>query len=138
MSAPVVQAWLSVAQRELVDRYAPQRIRLSNGKTPRVTYSEAGPPHISLRIQELFDVEQGPVIAMGRMPLSNPHPGAQHEAGSGHQRPGQLLAGALSRDQVRTAAKVSEARMAMTDRPAKGKKTNVLIPELVADLQQNT
>ena len=67
---PVVQAWLSVPQRELVDRYAPQRVRLSNGRTPRVTYNEAGPPYISLRIQELFDVEQGPVIAMGRVPLT--------------------------------------------------------------------
>ena len=67
---PVVQAWLSAAQRELVDRYAPQRVRLSNGKTPRVTYNETGPPYISLRIQELFDVRQGPVIAMGRLRLS--------------------------------------------------------------------
>jgi len=67
---PVVHSWLSIAQRELVDRYAPQRVRLSNGKTPRVTYTETGPPFISLRIQELFDVKQGPVIAMGRFPLS--------------------------------------------------------------------
>lgn len=64
---PVVQAWLSANQGELVDRYAPERVRLSNGKTPRVTYAESGPPYISLRIQELFDVNQTPLIAMGRV-----------------------------------------------------------------------
>ena len=66
----VVQSWLSPAQRELVSRYAPERVQLSNGKTPRVTYGEAAPPHIALRIQELYDVAQGPVIAMGRLRLT--------------------------------------------------------------------
>ena len=66
---PVVQSWLSAPQRELVDRYAPETVRLSNGKTPRVKYTEAGPPFISLRIQELFDVVQGPAIAMGRVQI---------------------------------------------------------------------
>ena len=68
--AEVVRTWLSVGQRELVDRYAPARVRLSNGKTPRVTYNESGAPHISLPIQELFDVNEGPTIAMGRVRLA--------------------------------------------------------------------
>ena len=67
---PVVRSWLSVAQRELVDKYAPERVTLSNGRTPKVMYEANGPPFISLRIQELFDVTETPRIAMGRVPLN--------------------------------------------------------------------
>ena len=67
---PVVKSWLSAAQRELLDKYAPERISLSNGKTPKVTYEANSPPFISLRIQELFGVTETPRIAMARVPLS--------------------------------------------------------------------
>jgi ATP-dependent helicase HrpB len=67
---PVVKSWLSAAQRELVDKYAPERISLSNGKTPKVTYEANSAPFISLRIQELFGVTETPRIAMARVPLS--------------------------------------------------------------------
>ena len=67
---PVVKSWLSVGQRELLDKYAPERVRLSNGRTPKVTYGADGPPFISLRIQELFGVNETPRIGMGRVPLS--------------------------------------------------------------------
>jgi ATP-dependent helicase HrpB len=67
---PVVQSWLSAAQRDLVEKYMPERVTLSNGRTPKVTYEAENPPFISLRIQELFGVTQTPKIAMGRVPLS--------------------------------------------------------------------
>src|SRR4029077_11873267 len=67
---PVVSPWLSSAQRELVDQYAPERVSLSNGRTPKVTYEAGGPPYISLRIQELFDLTDTPRIAVRRVPLS--------------------------------------------------------------------
>jgi ATP-dependent helicase HrpB len=67
---PVVQSWLSTSQRQLLDRHAPERVTLPNGRTPKVTYDADGPPYISLRIQELFGVTQTPRIAMGRVPLS--------------------------------------------------------------------
>ena len=67
---PIVKSWLSAAQRELVDTYAPERITLSNGRTPKVTYEAASPPFVSLRIQELFGVTETPKIAMGRAALS--------------------------------------------------------------------
>ena len=67
---PVVRSWLSANQRELLDKHAPERITLTNGRTPKVTYDAANPPFISLRIQELFGVIQTPKIAMGRIPLS--------------------------------------------------------------------
>jgi ATP-dependent helicase HrpB len=67
---PVVKSWLSAAARELVDKYVPERVTLSNGRTPKVIYEDDTPPYISLRIQELFGVTQVPVIAMGRVQLN--------------------------------------------------------------------
>ncbi len=65
-----VRSWLSAEQRALLDKHAPERVSLSNGRTPKVTYVEGGSPFISLRIQELFGVTRIPAIALGRMPLS--------------------------------------------------------------------
>lgn len=66
---PVVQSWLSHAQRELLDKHAPERLSLGNGRTPKVSYEQSNPPHIAMRIQELYDVTQTPKIAMGRVPV---------------------------------------------------------------------
>jgi ATP-dependent helicase HrpB len=66
---PVVMSWLSEAQRGLLDRHAPERLTLPNGRTPKVAYEATGSPHISLRIQELYDVTQKPKIALGRVPV---------------------------------------------------------------------
>jgi ATP-dependent helicase HrpB len=65
-----VMSWLSANQRDMLDKYAPERVTVSNGRTPKVTYEAAGPPFISLRIQELFGVTQLPQIALGRVSLS--------------------------------------------------------------------
>ena len=66
---PVVKSWLSVAQQELLDQHAPERLSLPNGRTPKVSYEAGNSPHIALRIQELYDVTQTPTIAMGRVPV---------------------------------------------------------------------
>jgi ATP-dependent helicase HrpB len=67
---PVVMSWLSSAQRELMDKHAPERLTLSNGRTPKVNYEEGRAPFISLRIQELYDVTQTPRIALGRVAVT--------------------------------------------------------------------
>jgi ATP-dependent helicase HrpB len=67
---PMVMSWLSPAQRELLDRHAPERLALANGRTPKVNYEAGRPPYISLRIQELYDVNQTPKIALGRAPVT--------------------------------------------------------------------
>jgi ATP-dependent helicase HrpB len=67
---PIVRSWLSSAQQELLDKHAPERVTLPNGRTPKVVYDADGPPYISLRIQELYDVAQTPRIALGRVPVS--------------------------------------------------------------------
>lgn len=67
---PVVTSWLSHAQRELLDKHAPERLTLPNGRTPKVNYEPGRVPFISLRIQELYDVNQTPKIALGRVPVT--------------------------------------------------------------------
>jgi ATP-dependent helicase HrpB len=66
----VVTSWLSETQRQSLETHAPERLTLSNGRTPKVTYGAGAPPHIALRIQELYEVSQTPRIAMGRVPVS--------------------------------------------------------------------
>lgn len=66
---PTVTSWLSGAQQALIERHAPERLSLANGRTPKAAYERTGPPHIALRIQELYDVNATPRIAMGRVPV---------------------------------------------------------------------
>ena len=65
----LVESWLSHAQRQLLDKHAPERLSLANGRTPKVTYEATGQPFIALRIQELYDVTATPRIGMGRVPV---------------------------------------------------------------------
>jgi ATP-dependent helicase HrpB len=67
---PVVMSWLSHAQRELLDKHAPERLTLPNGRTPKVNYEPGKAPFISIRIQELYDVNQTPKVALGRVPVT--------------------------------------------------------------------
>jgi ATP-dependent helicase HrpB len=64
---PTVESWLSESQRELVEKHAPARLRLPNGRTAKVRYERSSAPHIESRIQELYDVNTTPRIAMGRV-----------------------------------------------------------------------
>ena len=64
---PVVTSWLNQAQKALLDKHAPDRLTLSNGRTPRVIYDVSTAPHIAIRLQELYDVSVIPKIAMGRV-----------------------------------------------------------------------
>ena len=65
----ILKGWLSDSQRELLDKHAPERISLANGRNPKVAYEKGNPPHIAARIQELYDVRTTPKIAMGRVPV---------------------------------------------------------------------
>jgi ATP-dependent helicase HrpB len=66
----IVTSWLSQSQRELLDKHAPERLTLPNGRTPKVNYENGKSPFISLRIQELYDVNQTPKIALGKVPVT--------------------------------------------------------------------
>lgn len=65
-----VRSWLSPVQQDLVEKHAPERLELPNGRRPRVTYSTDAAPYIALRIQELYDVHRTPVVGMGRVPVT--------------------------------------------------------------------
>jgi len=66
---PIVSSWLNQTQKALLDKHAPERLTLSNGRTPKVIYDAGTPPHIAIRLQELYDVSVIPKIAMGRVSL---------------------------------------------------------------------
>jgi len=53
-----------------LDKHAPERLTLPNGRTPKVNYENGKSPFISLRIQELYDVNQTPKVALGRVPVT--------------------------------------------------------------------
>jgi ATP-dependent helicase HrpB len=65
----VVKSWLSSAQQGLLDKHAPERLTLSNGRTAKVIYEVGNHPYIALRIQQLYGVKTTPGIAMGRVPI---------------------------------------------------------------------
>ncbi len=66
---PVVTSWLSTAQNALLEKHAPERLALPNGRNFRVNYERNGSAYLAARIQELYDVTATPRIAMGRRPL---------------------------------------------------------------------
>jgi ATP-dependent helicase HrpB len=64
---PALKAWLPGAQRATVEKLAPERLTLPNGRTPKVVYGAKAQPHIALRIQELYGVQSRLSIAGGRV-----------------------------------------------------------------------
>jgi len=66
---PVVKSWLSQQQQRWIDDYAPERIQLPRGRHAKVVYSADGPPTISARIQDLYDIKDGIWIADRRVPV---------------------------------------------------------------------
>ena len=66
---PVAKAWLSHQQQKWVDDYAPERIHLPRGRSAKVVYSADGPPTISARIQDLYDIKDGIWLANRRVPV---------------------------------------------------------------------
>jgi ATP-dependent helicase HrpB len=66
----VLNSWLSAAQRDLLERFAPERVTLANGRTPRVHYRHNAPPQISAILQHLYDTNENPRIAGGKIAVS--------------------------------------------------------------------
>lgn len=67
---PALHQWLSHAQRDLLERYAPERLNLKNGKTARIVYDEKQPPSVSVVLQQLYDVNENPKVAGGRITVT--------------------------------------------------------------------
>ena len=66
---PVVKSWLSASQQDLLDRFAPERVSLPNGRKWKIVYDAKAAPTIAARIQELYGVESNLTIAADRVPL---------------------------------------------------------------------
>jgi len=66
---PVLQEWLSEPQRAALDAYAPERIRLANGREAKVGYEAGKDPWIGMMVRDLFGVEATPTVAGGRVPV---------------------------------------------------------------------
>jgi ATP-dependent helicase HrpB len=67
---PALHQWLSHSQREMLEKYAPERYALKNGKTARIVYDEKQPPAVSAVLQHLYDVNENPKVAAGRISVT--------------------------------------------------------------------
>ena len=62
-----VQSRLTFAQRQLIEREAPERIVVPSGSKLALHYEVGRPPVLAVRIQELFGLSATPRIAAGRV-----------------------------------------------------------------------
>ena len=65
----VVKSWLTAAQRDMVDKQAPEKITLPSGFGARVRYEPGQPPVISATIQKLYGLEESPKVGFGEIPV---------------------------------------------------------------------
>jgi len=66
---PVVRSWLSKTQQEHLDRFAPERFELPNGRRHKLHYAQGQPPVLAARIQDLYGVETSLNICNGQVPI---------------------------------------------------------------------
>ncbi|MGD7652407.1 MAG: ATP-dependent helicase HrpB [Verrucomicrobiales bacterium] len=66
---PVLNEWLSHAQRGALDSYCPERITLPNGRSAKITYQVDKDPFFGARVADLFGMWETPTVAGGRVPL---------------------------------------------------------------------
>ncbi len=60
---------VTVQQKQLLDREAPERITLPSGSSVKIEYQVGTTPILAAKIQEVFSWTSSPKIAMGRVPL---------------------------------------------------------------------
>ncbi len=66
---PVVKSWLSPAQQNLLEEYAPERVTMPNGRKFKIVYAMNAAPTVGARIQDLYGIEAEIRIAGNRVPL---------------------------------------------------------------------
>ena len=65
----VVKSWLSAAQLDMIDKQAPERIKLPSGFNAKVRYEAGQPPVLPATIQKLYGLEETPKIGFGLIPV---------------------------------------------------------------------
>ena len=64
-----MKSWLSAVQLEMIDKQAPERIKLPSGIGAKVRYEPGHPPVVSATIQKLYGLEEVPSIGFGLIPV---------------------------------------------------------------------
>ncbi len=62
-----IRGKLTHAQRQAIEREAPERIEVPSGSQIEVKYEEVRPPVLAVRVQELFGLSDTPRVAAGRV-----------------------------------------------------------------------
>jgi ATP-dependent helicase HrpB len=66
----IVQAMLTWEQRRELDVHAPTHLLVPSGTNIPIDYSEPDSPYVSVRLQEMFGLQDTPVIACGKVALT--------------------------------------------------------------------
>jgi ATP-dependent helicase HrpB len=67
---PHAKSLLTHSQQQFVEKHAPERLELPSGRRAKISYSDAGDPFISARIQDFYGVTGELKIALGRHALT--------------------------------------------------------------------
>jgi ATP-dependent helicase HrpB len=59
----------AMRDRSLLDRIAPDRLRLQGGRQTKVHYERGKPPWVESRLQDFFGMTESPRVANGKVPL---------------------------------------------------------------------
>ena len=66
----VLESMLTWGQRQQLDDWAPTHILVPSGQRIPVDYSQQGNPILAVRLQEMFGLQQTPLIGQGKVPLT--------------------------------------------------------------------
>ena len=66
---PALLGQLSPAEQTSLERLAPERLKLPNGRTTRVHYPPGQAPWIASRLQDFYGMRETPRVAGGRVPV---------------------------------------------------------------------
>jgi len=65
-----LESMLTWSQRQQLDDWAPTHILVPSGQRIPIDYSQCGNPFLAVRLQEMFGLQQTPLIGQGKVPLT--------------------------------------------------------------------
>lgn len=66
---PVLRDWLNYQQHQMLEKHAPEWLKLAQDRRAKITYPAEGDPYIAVRVQHLFGTWETPRICGGKQPL---------------------------------------------------------------------
>ena len=64
-----MKSWLNESLQALIDKEVPDRYKLPGGRHAKIAYKESAAPELAATIQDLYDLNETPKIAGGKIPL---------------------------------------------------------------------